>query len=359
MDTLTHALSGALLARATAPPLHHAPDTGQLTLRARMTAGFLAAAFPDADFVLRAIDTLTYVTFHRGITHSIILLPFWAWLVAWVLSGLSRLSRRPYPWRAFYGIAALGIGIHVAGDVITSYGTMLLAPFSRHAFSVPFTFIIDPYFTGIIVLGLVASIFKPKGRYPAVAALLILGCYVGFQGILHSRAVEIGEAYVEKHRLKEAQVHAFPQPLSPFNWKIVVSDDDDYEVASVNLWRTQELETSAARSGLLGRWEAIAAGYQPVSAPKWTRHSRFGETERQSVLAREAWRQEIFAGFRHFAVFPALDRIEYYPDAVCVSFLDLRFIVPSLQPSLVFGLCREGSNGSWQLARDRGLFGRD
>lgn len=358
MDTLTHALSGALLARATAPLSRRAPDTGQLTLRARMTAGFIAAAFPDIDFVLRAIDTLTYVTFHRGITHSIILLPFWAWLVAWVLSGLSRFSRRPYPWQAFYGIAALGIGIHVAGDVITSYGTMLLAPFSRHAFSLPFTFIIDPYFTGIIVLGLVAGIFKPKGRYPAVAALLILGCYVGFQGILHSRAVEIGDTYVENHRLKEAQVHAFPQPLSPFNWKIVVSHDDDYEVASVNLWRTQELEASTARSSLPGRWEAIAAGYQPVSTAKWIRHSRFGETEPQSVLAREAWRQEIFAGFRRFAAFPALDRIEYYPGAVCVSFLDLRFIVPSLQPSLVFGLCREGPHGSWQLARDRGLFGR-
>jgi inner membrane protein len=359
MDTLTHALSGALLARATAPPLHHAPDTGQLTLRARMSAGFLAAAFPDADFVLRAIDTLTYVTFHRGITHSIILLPFWAWLVAWILSGLSRLSRRPYPWQAFYGIAALGIGIHIAGDVITSYGTMLLAPFSRHAFSIPFTFIIDPYFTGIIVLGLVAGIFKPKGRYSAVAALTILGCYVGFQGILHSHAVEIGEAYVENHRLKEAQVHAFPQPLSPFNWKIVVSHDDDYEVASVNLWRTQELEASAGESDLLGRWEAIAAGYQPASTAKWTQHGRFGETERQSALAREAWRQEIFAGFRHFAAFSALDRIEYYPGEVCVSFLDLRFIVPSLQPSLVFGLCREGPQGSWQLAYDRSLFGRD
>jgi inner membrane protein len=106
-------------------------------------------------------------------------------------------------------------------------------------------------------------------------------------------------------------------------------------------------------------WETIAAGYQPVSTAKWTRHRRFGETELQSGLAREAWQQEIFAGFRHFASFPVLDMIEYYPGAVCVSFLDLRFIVPSLQPSLVFGLCREGPDGSWQLARDRGLFGRD
>ena len=359
MDTLTHALSGALLARATAPPSHHAPNTGQLTLRARMTVGVVAAAFPDIDFVLRVVDTLTYITFHRGITHSIILLPAWAWLLAWLISYLSRLGQRQYSRQAIYGTAVLGIAIHIAGDVITSYGTMLLAPFSRHAFGIPFTFIIDPYFTAIIVAGLVVGMFKPKSRYPAITALLILGCYVGFQGVLHSRAVKIGDIYAENHGLIEAEVHAFPQPLSPFNWKVIVSHGNDYEVASVNLWRTQELEISSAKGGLLGMWRTISAGYQPVSAVQWIRHSRFGETELQSALAREAWRQEVFAGFRHFAKFPALDQIEYYPGEVCVSFLDLRFIVPSLQPSLVFGLCHEGPDGVWRLARDRGLFGRD
>jgi inner membrane protein len=44
--------------------------------------------------------------------------------------------------------------------------------------------------------------------------LLILGCYVGFQGILHSRAVKIGEAYVENHRLKEAEVHLPPTTIA-------------------------------------------------------------------------------------------------------------------------------------------------
>ena len=48
MDTLTHALSGALLARATAPAV---PRPDQLNLRLRMTTGFLSAAFPDSDFV--------------------------------------------------------------------------------------------------------------------------------------------------------------------------------------------------------------------------------------------------------------------------------------------------------------------
>jgi inner membrane protein len=46
MDTLTHALSGALAARATQP------SAGRISIAARVGAGFLACAFPDADVIL-------------------------------------------------------------------------------------------------------------------------------------------------------------------------------------------------------------------------------------------------------------------------------------------------------------------
>jgi inner membrane protein len=353
MDTLTHALSGALLARATAPVK---PVPGALTSGARMTVGFLAAAFPDSDFVLRLFDTLTYVTLHRGVTHSILLLPGWALLLAWLLSFL---SRRRYSWRAIYGTAALGIAIHIAGDVITSYGTMVLAPFSRQAFAVPFTFIIDSYFTAIIATGLVAGRFKPGRRYPAVLSLVVLVCYVGFQGVLHSDAIKIGEAYRENKRLINAQVHAFPQPLSPFNWKIIVSHKDEYEVALVNLRRALNYTPAKPASGILGMWGRIDAGYQSPAAAAWARYKQFGDNPSRAVLARQAWNQEVFARFRGFASFPVLDQVEFAGNAVCVSFFDLRFTVPSLPPSLVFGVCRDSPRGPWRLKQDPGLFGRD
>ena len=74
MDTLTHALSGALLARATAPD----PARARITTAARMAAGAFAAAFPDTDFFLAYVSPVAYLTGHRGITHSIFLLPIWA-----------------------------------------------------------------------------------------------------------------------------------------------------------------------------------------------------------------------------------------------------------------------------------------
>ena len=359
MDTITHALSGALLARATAPA---AQDPGELTPRARMTVGFMAAGFPDCDILLRVFGSLTYVDLHRGVTHSIILLPAWALLLAWLLS---RFWFRGYSWRAIYGTAALGIAIHIVGDIFTAYGTMVLAPFSHYRFAIPFTFIIDLYFTAIIAIGLVAAVMlRPQRRYPAVIALMVLGCYVGFQGVLHSRAIKVGETYAQTHGLVEtgAEVYAIPQPLSPFNWKIIVGHRDGYYEALVNLWRTQKQkppDPGDGTFGILGMWGRIASGYQPVSAATWVRHERFGETESENVLAREAWSQEIFARFRRFAEFPVLDQIDSTGTGVCVSFRDLRFIVPSLPSSLVFGLCRDSVADSWRIDQKRGAFGLD
>ena len=172
MDILTHALSGALLARATAA---NKVGTRDLSLRARIAAGAFAAVSPDVDIVLRALDTLAYLNLHQGYTHSPVLLPLWA-LVLSVLFSL--ITRRRYGWHAFYGVAALGIAIHIAGDLITAYGTMLFAPFSDLRFSVPFAYLIDPYFTAILVAALLAAMVFPARRWIAGAGLAALATYI-------------------------------------------------------------------------------------------------------------------------------------------------------------------------------------
>lgn len=349
MDTLTHALSGALLARATAP----AEAPGGLALRTRMQAGFLAAAFPDSDIVLRIFGALPYLDLHRGVTHSILLLPFWAWLLAWILS---RFWRRRYGWRAFYGTAALGIAIHIAGDIFTAYGTMVLAPFSHHRFSLPFTFIIDLYFSAIIAAGLLASAARPPSRFPAIVALAALGCYVGFQGVLHSRAVEAGEAYAASRLPARAKTrtYAFPQPLSPFYWRIVVVHEEEYHVASVDLGREQDRDAPEA-----GHGTGPAAHYRPIQGAAWAHYRKFGADIGQAAWAREAWGQTVFSRYRDFALLPFLDRVESTATGTCAWFLDLRFILPALPPSLGYGVCREDATGLWHAQRMTETFGID
>ena len=159
MDTLTHALSGALLARATAPK-----DAPPRSTPRRVAAGFFAAAAPDLDFVVGFVGPVEYLLHHRGVTHSIVLLPLWALLLSWILSGI---LREPRGWRALYGVTALSLGAHIAGDVITSFGTIVLAPLSDWRAGIGTTFIIDLWFSGIILAGLAASALLYRSRVPA------------------------------------------------------------------------------------------------------------------------------------------------------------------------------------------------
>lgn len=347
MDTLTHALSGALLARATESK---SPRAGQLSRRARMWVVFWAAAFPDSDFVLRFIDPLTYLTTHRGITHSVIMLPLWALVLAFLFVIL---ARGKYTWRAFLGLCALGIGAHIAGDVITAFGTMIFAPLSSLRVSLPTTFIIDPYFTAIIVAGLIASTVWKQTRLPAVVGLGVLAVYVGFQGILHQRAVTVGETYAQDRQLRGVRVQAIPQPFSPFNWMVIVKRDDIYHMAYVNLLRRDIPEPPPDDAGWLRH---IDASYLPVERAVWKRVPRFGDAATEASLAKQAWYSKTLAAYRRFALFPAVYRINRDGEKHCVWFNDLRFALAGRPMPFRFGACRSGPGTPWKAYR---LLSRD
>jgi inner membrane protein len=343
MDVVTHALSGALLAHATAA--NHARP-GDLTPRARITAGALAALFPDADIGLRVFDTLAYLNLHQGYTHSLLLLPLWALLLG---SVFWLAFRRRYRWRACAGVAALGIAIHIAGDLITAYGTMLFAPVSTHRYALPLAFLVDPWITAIIAATLLACLLYQPRRRIAATGCAVLAAYLTWLAVLQQQAIAIGSEYARQHGWHGALSTALPQPLSPLHRLIIVSETDRYHVATVRLRAAPDIRLPWP--GVLGE---IARGYAPAAAIAWQILHRYGATPDESTLARDAWHQPAFAGFRDFAQFPALDHIATSDDGVCVRFADLRFALPALAPSFRFGLCRAQPDGEWRLERLRG-----
>ncbi len=337
MDTLTHALSGALLARATAP---EQTDEHALPLGRRVFLGFVAAALPDLDFVMGQFGTVTYLLHHRGVTHSLILLPLWALAlssICWLL------YRRDRSWRAYFGVFALGIGIHIAGDWITSFGTMVFSPFSDVRVGIGTTFIIDLWFTAIIVAGLAAALIWRASRVPALAGLAALCGYVAYQGVLQQRAVEWGEAYAKASGLTHAEVTAQPRPVSPYNWMVVVRDGETLRYALINLVR-REPRRLAPDAGLIAR---LDAPYLPLAQARWVRTAQFG-SDSERAIAREAWTQRRFGFFRWFAVYPVLYRVDLGNPSTCAWFEDLRFLTPGRgRTPFRFGMCRE-HGGSWE-----------
>lgn len=336
MDTLTHALSGALLARATAgsdKPGHAKPA---LPLGRRVAIGALIAAFPDIDVVASWISPLSYLYHHRGVTHSLVMLPLWTILLAWIFALIWRGGPR---WRAYAPVVALSLAAHIAGDWITNFGTMIFAPLSDFRHGIGTTFIIDLWFSGIIVAGLAASLMWRRSRVPAVTGLAVLAAYVVLQYALLQQAVDFGEQYAKAQGLRDVRVTALPRPVSPFNWMVIVESAAGYRYAHVNLVRKQP-RPALPGDGLIAR---LDTAYQPLDQAEWDFDVRYGAGS-NGVVVRTVFEHPDFAFFRWFAAYPALHEIDSDATHLCIWFKDLRFLTPGrgVLP-FVYGMCSEGA----------------
>ncbi|MGH8667669.1 MAG: metal-dependent hydrolase [Burkholderiales bacterium] len=329
-----------MLARATAPK-----DAPARSLPRRIAAGFLACAAPDLDFVINLAGPVTYLVNHRGITHSVLLLPLWALLVAWLLA---KILRAPGGWRALYGVSVLAIAAHIVGDLITGFGTIIFAPLSNYRAALGATFIIDLWFSGIIAAGLLFSIIFRKTKVPAIAASVVLAGYVGFQYLQKQHALEFGEQYARAQGIKDALISAHPRPVSPFNWTVFVSDQDVHRFAHVNLVR-REARRYRPGDGFLAR---IDAPYLPLEQAVWVTQTRYGHPPFDE-LGRQAWNSPALGFFRWFADVPAFDGLT--EGSTCVWFRDLRFLTPGRDAMpFRYGACREATDGPWQAYQRTG-----
>ncbi len=172
MDTITHGIAGALIGKA----VFRGEDmfaARPMNRRRIMTWSLmLGAIFPDSDVIrdFFSSDKLLIVTWHRSITHSLIMLPLWAL----VLAGITRAFANSRKWEApsfmaLTGIYAAGILSHILLDLVTSFGTMIWSPlqWSRPAWDL--IFIVDFTLTAIfLVPQLLAWVYahseKVKGR---------------------------------------------------------------------------------------------------------------------------------------------------------------------------------------------------
>ena len=288
------------------------------------------------------VGPVEYLLWHRGVTHSILLLPAWALLYSWILAKLLREPDREGKagWRALYGVTALALGAHIVGDLITSFGTIILAPLSDWRAGIGTTFIIDLWFSGIIVAGLIFSLVFRRSRMPALIAAFFLCGYVAFQYVQKQRALEFGAEYARSQALRGAKVTAHPKPVSPFNWTVFVSDDEAHRFAHVNLVR-REARRFQPGDGFIAR---VDSPYLPLEQAVWVTRRRYGETE--SDLIRGAWNSEPLAFFRWFADLPAFDGMSQG----CVWFTDLRFLTPGREGMpFRYRVCRERPGEDWRL----------
>jgi membrane-bound metal-dependent hydrolase YbcI (DUF457 family) len=172
MDTITHGIAGALIGKAFFRGEdmfgRHAMNRGRIVTWSMM----LGAIFPDSDVIRDFLsrDKLLILTWHRSLTHSLIMLPLWALLLAGITSAFTRSRKWEAPsFPALSVIYGVGILSHILLDLVTTFGTMIWSPlnWSRPAWDL--VFIVDFTFSAILLVPqLLAWVYarpeKMKGR---------------------------------------------------------------------------------------------------------------------------------------------------------------------------------------------------
>ncbi|WNQ13311.1 metal-dependent hydrolase [Paenibacillus aurantius] len=188
MDTITHTLFGLTL--------YGTVDKSAMTKREKRALLFTAVAgsqIPDIDVISAWWDTGgRYQMWHRGITHSVFLVPVWAAL----LTAAVRLVGKVSGWR-WFGLAALAVWIHDTSDLFNAWGTGYLEPFSSMRITFGTIPIVDPVYWLLMGAGALYANGKlrfrkrsgqPPDRSPAKprvyrAVWLLIALYTALQSL--------------------------------------------------------------------------------------------------------------------------------------------------------------------------------
>ena len=305
MDTITHGIVGALTGKAlfAGRDVPAEIDEGSVsralsspTARVAILGCTIGSMFPDIDIFAGPLarNPLAIMEWHRGVTHSIVMLPIWAILLAALSIPLSHLLKyKPPPFFMLLIIYAAGLASHIFLDVVTNFGTMVWSPvnYSRPAWD--WVFILDLTITSIaLVPQLAAWCFRQPHRYlaravfiwclltagafgayvlaarsgfgfpiPVVAAasalfaailflpaaqgagfrwaranwaragLLVLCAYIAATAAMHRKALHYAQEFAAAHHLPTDRIAALALPPTLTHWAAVVSTPE-------GVWRT-------------------------------------------------------------------------------------------------------------------------
>jgi len=197
MDTVTHGLTGWLIARALPEKWKgDHPKTAAAVVS-------LAAMLPDAANVASLMGSEMYVRIHRGLSHSLPGDLATSFVLALLFARFGKWKDR----RAVFLLAVLGQFSHVLLDLLNSYGTQLLLPFSDARLSLDILFVVDLVFTGILLAGIALSRRDPLRARASIAAL---AAYVGIAALFHAGARDAVRDAALRDGVKVVSAQALP-----------------------------------------------------------------------------------------------------------------------------------------------------
>lgn len=217
MDPLTQGLLGATLAGSL-----FSKQLGRWSWLVGLVAGLLADADMIVNLWMSPLDALYY---HRHLTHTFWFIPIGGLLASlpFMLIPKMRLRRKSL---MFASIAAYAT--HAPLDILTSYGTPFFWPLDFTRISLDIMPIVDPLFTLILFIGMVAMTIKRSSMIGRLT-LLIAGMYIAFAATQHNRALNAQFALSEYRSHKPEIVRVMPTPGNLLVWNSVYKTSSEIQ----------------------------------------------------------------------------------------------------------------------------------
>ncbi len=249
----------------------------------------LAAEAPDMDTLWSADGPVAAFQHHRGITHTLIGLPFEGLMVlsaVWLFHrwrvrraraeaekpcvGASEagtdgdpaiarpLTAAPVRWGLLYGFVLIALVSHLLLDWTNNYGLRPFFPFDTHWYAGSIVFIFEPVLFAVLLIALVApALFGLinsevgarreafRGRGWAIFALAAMVGLWGWRAVEHDAAVQLAstasygpaESAAQVLPAQILRVTASPYPGNPYRWHTVVETPEYYQMATVDTLR--------------------------------------------------------------------------------------------------------------------------
>lgn len=222
MDSITHLFVGGAIAAVLAPPSQR---------RAALLAGAAINSLPDLDVLplLLSDDPVTRMIWHRGMTHSLFLLPFVGWaLWAWFRRRGGRVAQAPKQWFWIFQCALLS---HPVLDAFTVYGTQLLWPLPVPPAMWSSLFIIDPAFSACLIVPCAIAWFAREhllAQRALVTGMTLAIAYLGISQLAKWQVEREAERALAARGLQDAPRFSVPMPFNILLWRVVAMTPEGF-----------------------------------------------------------------------------------------------------------------------------------
>lgn len=224
MDSLTQATLGALC--------------GEVTLRKELgwraaAWGALIGTLPDLDIIAYPwLTQMERLAWHRGISHSVLLMFISAIVLGFLLFLLHR--KRGVTLAKASMFVFLTWSTHVLIDCFTTYGTQVYEPFARTRVSFNNMSIVDLLFTVPMLLALLIGFFmavnSKRRRWLGYLTVTWLVLYTGLSFVVKNVAEERFSKRLATEGITPLRMSTSPTLGSILMWRMVAETENDFHI---------------------------------------------------------------------------------------------------------------------------------